>query len=60
MTELSSLDSLWEAVQNAFKQTITGPTYENVVAPAKAYSLSNHQLTVVVPTDDHLDWWKQR
>ena len=60
MTELSSLDSLWEAVQNAFKQTITGPTYENVVAPAKAYSLSNHQLTVVVPTDYHLDWWKQR
>lgn len=59
MTELSSLDSLWEAVQNTFKQTITGPTYENVVAPAKADSLSNHQLTVVVPTEYHLDWWQR-
>ena len=59
MTELSSLDSLWEAVQSAFRQTITGRTYENVVAPAKAYSLSDHQLTVVVPTSYHLAWWQR-
>lgn len=59
MTELSSLDSLWEAVQNTFKSTITGPTYENVVAPAKADSLSDHQITIVVPSDYHLTWWQR-
>ena len=56
---MTELDSLWETVQNEFKQSITPPTYENVVAPAKAYSLQNHQLTVVLPTDYHLDWWKK-
>ncbi len=56
---LTELDSLWETVQNEFKKSITPPTYENVVAPAKAYSLQNHQLTVVVPTDYHLGWWQK-
>lgn len=57
---MTELDSLWETVQDAFRQSITAPTYENVVAPAKAYSLSNHQLTVVLPSDYHLDWWQKR
>ncbi|KRN58564.1 chromosomal replication initiator protein DnaA [Limosilactobacillus secaliphilus] len=35
-------------------------TYDNVVAPAKAYSLSNGRLTVVVPTDYHLDFWQNK
>lgn len=57
---MTELDSLWETVQNAFKQSITSVTYENVVAPAKAHSLSNGQLTVVVPTNYHLDFWKNQ
>ncbi|WP_057742127.1 chromosomal replication initiator protein DnaA [Limosilactobacillus secaliphilus] len=57
---MTELDSLWETVQNAFKQSITIVTYDNVVAPAKAYSLSNGRLTVVVPTDYHLDFWQNK
>ena len=57
-TILTELDSLWETVQNEFKQTLTPVTYENLVAPAKAHSLLNGQITVVVPSDYHLELWK--
>lgn len=59
-TILTELDSLWETVQNEFKQTLSPVTYENLVAPAKAHSLLNGQITVVVPSNYHLEFWKKQ
>lgn len=56
---MTELESLWETVQNTFKDSITSTTYDNVVAPAKAYALSNNQLTIEVPSDYHLNFWKK-
>lgn len=56
---MTELESLWETVQNTLKDSITATTYDNVVAPAKAYALSNNQLTIEVPSNYHLNFWKK-
>ena len=40
------LNSLWESVQKEFRKTTGSVTYNNLIAPAKAISLENNQLTI--------------
>lgn len=37
---MTELDSLWEAIQNSFRQDTTPVTFDTLIAPAKAISLS--------------------
>lgn len=41
---MTELDSLWEAIQNSFRQDTTPVTFDTLIAPAKAISLSQNQL----------------
>lgn len=56
---MTELDSLWEAIQNSFRQDTTPVTFDTLIAPAKAISLSNNQLEIEVPTSVHRDFWRQ-
>jgi chromosomal replication initiator protein len=56
---LTELDSLWEAIQNSFRQNTTQVTFDTLIAPAKAISLSQNQLTILMPTKVHQDFWRQ-
>ena len=51
---MTELDSLWEAIQNSFRQDTTPVTFDTLIAPAKAISLSQNQLEIEVPTPVHL------
>ena len=52
------LNSLWESVQKEFRKTTGSVTYNNLIAPAKAISLENNQLTIELPTKSHRDFWQ--
>ena len=52
------LNSLWESVQKEFRKTTGSVTYNNLIAPAKAISLENDQLTIELPTKSHRDFWQ--
>ena len=56
---MTELDSLWEAIQNSFRQNTTKVTFDTLIAPAKAISLSQNQLTVLTPTQVYRDFWRQ-
>lgn len=56
---LTELDSLWEAIQNSFRQNTTKVTFDTLIAPAKAISLSQNQLTVLTPTQIHQEFWRK-
>ncbi|PMB83045.1 chromosomal replication initiator protein DnaA [Limosilactobacillus pontis] len=56
---MTELDSLWEAIQNSFRQNTTKVTFDTLIAPAKAISLSQNQLTVLTPTPIHRDFWRK-
>ena len=56
---LTELDSLWEAIQNSFRQDTTPVTFDTLIAPAKAISLSQNQLEIEVPTPVHRDFWRK-
>lgn len=56
---MTELDSLWEAIQNSFRQDTTPVTYDTLIAPAKAISLSQNQLEIEVPTPVHRDFWRK-
>ncbi|WP_373841533.1 chromosomal replication initiator protein DnaA [Limosilactobacillus sp.] len=56
---MTELDSLWEAIQNSFRQNTTQVTFDTLIAPAKAISLSQNQLTILMPTKVHQDFWRQ-
>ena len=56
---MTELDSLWEAIQNSFRQNTTQVTFDTLIAPAKAISLSQNQLTILMPTPVHRDFWRQ-
>ena len=56
---MTELDSLWEAIQNSFRQDTTPVTFDTLIAPAKAISLSQNQLEIVVPTPVHRDFWRK-
>lgn len=53
---MTELDSLWEAIQNSFRQDTTPVTFDTLIAPAKAISLSQNQLEIEVPTPVHRDF----
>ena len=55
---MTELDSLWEAIQNALRESTAEVTYTNLIAPAKAVSLVNNRLTIQLPTENHLDFWQ--
>ncbi|WP_076460264.1 chromosomal replication initiator protein DnaA [Limosilactobacillus caccae] len=55
---MTELDSLWEAIQNSFRQDTTQVTFDTLIAPAKAISLSQNQLEIEVPTSVHRDFWR--
>ncbi|MBB1108992.1 chromosomal replication initiation protein DnaA [Limosilactobacillus reuteri] len=56
---MTELDSLWEAIQNSFRQDTTPVTFDTLIAPAKAISLSQNQLEIEVPTPVHRDFWRK-
>lgn len=56
---MTELDSLWEAIQNSFRQDTTPVTFDTLIAPAKAISLSQNQLEIAVPTPVHRDFWRK-
>ena len=56
---MTELDSLWEAIQNSFRQDTTQVTFDTLIAPAKAISLSQNQLEIEVPTPVHRDFWRK-
>ena len=56
---MTELDSLWEAIQNSFRQNTTKVTFDTLIAPAKAISLSQNQLTVLTPTQIHQEFWRK-
>lgn len=56
---MTELDSLWEAIQNSFRQDTTPVTFDTLIAPAKAISLSQNQLKIEVPTPVHRDFWRK-
>ena len=56
---MTELDSLWEAIQNSFRQDTTPVTFDTLIAPAKANSLSQNQLEIEVPTPVHRDFWRK-
>ncbi len=56
---MTKLDSLWEAIQNSFRQDTTPVTFDTLIAPAKAISLSQNQLEIEVPTPVHRDFWRK-
>lgn len=56
---LTELNSLWEAIQNSFRQNTTKVTFDTLIAPAKAISLSQNQLTVLTPTQIHQEFWRK-
>ena len=56
---MTELDSLWEAIQNSFRQDTTPVTFDTLIAPAKAISLSQNQLEIKVPTPVHRDFWRK-
>ena len=56
---MTELDSLWEAIQNSFRQNTTQVTFDTLIAPAKAISLSQNQLTILTPTPVHRDFWRK-
>ena len=56
---MTELDSLWEAIQNSFRQSKSQVTFDTLIAPAKPLSLSQNQLEVEVPTKVHRDFWEK-
>lgn len=56
---MTELNSLWEAIQNSFRQNTTKVTFDTLIAPAKAISLSQNQLTVLTPTQIHQEFWRK-
>ena len=56
---MTELDSLWEAIQNSFRQDTTPVTFDTLIAPAKAISLTQNQLEIEVPTPVHRDFWRK-
>ncbi|MCU4691593.1 chromosomal replication initiator protein DnaA [Limosilactobacillus reuteri] len=56
---MTELDSLWEAIQNSFRQDTTPVTFDTLIAPAKAIFLSQNQLEIEVPTPVHRDFWRK-
>ena len=56
---MTELDSLWEAIQNSFRQDTTPVAFDTLIAPAKAISLSQNQLEIEVPTPVHRDFWRK-
>lgn len=56
---MTELDSLWEAIQNSFRRDTTPVTFDTLIAPAKAISLSQNQLEIEVPTPVHRDFWRK-
>ena len=56
---MTELDSLWEAIQNSFRQDTTPVTFDTLIAPAKAISLSQNRLEIEVPTPVHRDFWRK-
>ncbi|KRL27831.1 DNA-directed DNA replication initiator protein [Limosilactobacillus frumenti DSM 13145] len=56
---LTELDSLWEAIQNSFRQRKSQVTFETLIAPAKPISLSHNNLQIEVPTKVHRDYWEK-
>ena len=56
---MTELYSLWEAIQNSFRQDTTPVTFDTLIAPAKAISLSQNQLEIEVPTPVHRDFWRK-
>ncbi len=55
---MTELDSLWEAIQNSFRQDTTPVTFDTLIAPAKALSRSQHHLEIEGPTPVHRDFWR--
>ena len=56
---MTERDSLWEAIQNSFRQSKSQVTFDTLIAPAKPLSLSQNQLEVEVPTKVHRDFWEK-
>lgn len=56
---MTELDSLWEAIQDSFRNNTTSVTYENLIAPAKPLSLTGNQIVIEVPTSIHRDYWEK-
>ncbi|MDO4903083.1 MAG: chromosomal replication initiator protein DnaA [Limosilactobacillus sp.] len=56
---MTELDSLWEAIQNSFRQYTGQVTFDNFIAPAKPISLSQTQLEIKMPTPMHRDFWSK-
>lgn len=44
---------------NSFRQDTTPVTFDTLIAPAKAISLSQNQLEIEVPTPVHRDFWRK-
>lgn len=56
---MTELDSLWEAIQNSFRQYTGQVTFDNFIAPAKPISLSQTRLEIELPTPMHRDFWNK-
>ena len=56
---MTELDSLWEAIQNSFRQYTGKVTFDNFIAPAKPISLSQTRLEIELPTPMHRDFWNK-
>ena len=56
---MPELDSLWEAIQNSFRQYTGQVTFDNFIAPAKPISLSQTRLEIELPTPMHRDFWNK-
>ncbi|KIS03416.1 chromosomal replication initiator protein DnaA [Paucilactobacillus wasatchensis] len=56
---MTDLKTLWDTIKESFKNDVSSVTYENLIEPAKAISLSNNQLTIELPTPFHKDYWSE-
>ncbi|WP_461240080.1 chromosomal replication initiator protein DnaA [Paucilactobacillus sp. N302-9] len=55
---MTDLQTLWDTIKESFKNDVSDVTYDNLIAPAKAISLANNQLTIELPTKFHQDYWR--
>lgn len=55
---MTDLETLWNNVKESFKKDTSPVTFNSLIAPAKAVSLANQQLTIELPTDFHEDYWR--
>lgn len=52
------LDTLWRAITDGFRQKLSLPAFNTWIDTAVPVKLTNHRLTIKLPSELHRDYWQ--